>query len=238
MSAPVILLTRPQEDAAALARDLAAQGWSPLLWPLFEVVTLDDSVDLRGAQAVIFSSANAARRVAGAAIPALCVGEATAQAARASGFSDVRSADGDAAALLSLALKTLRAQAGPVVYARGETVAADIAGALRAAGHAPLEKVVYAARPATAAPLDVAAALAAGAVSVAAFHSPRAARLFAAFSAPWRDGLSACAAVAISENTASALAPLGFGRIVTAARPDGAAMMQAIADARPGGATM
>lgn len=238
MSAPVILLTRPREDAEALARDLAAQGWSPLIWPLFDIVTLGGGADLRGAQAVILSSANAARRVAPAPIPALCVGAATSEAARAAGFGDVRSADGDAAALLALAMETLRPQGGAVVYARGETVAADIAGALRAAGFAVREAVVYAARPATAAPPEIAAALAAGAVDAAAFHSPRAARLFATLSAPWRHGLSASAAAAISANAAAALASAGFARIVTAARPDGAAMMQAIADTRPSGATM
>lgn len=238
MSAPAILLTRPQAEAEKLARDLAAQGWRPMLWPLIEIVTLECASVPSGAQAVIFSSANAVRRVAPAPVVALCVGEATAEAARAAGFADVRSADGDAAALIALARGSLRAKEGPVLIARGENVAADIAGALVEEGFAVREAVVYAARPTRSAPPDIAAALAAGAVNVATFYSARTARIFAGFAAPWRSGLAACGAVAISARAAAELTPLGFGRIVTAERPDGAAMLRAIADARPSGATI
>ena len=237
MSAPRILLTRPRADSAALAQDLAAQGWRPLIWPLIEIETIAPSPDLRGAQAVIFSSANAARRAAPAAITALCVGAATARAARDAGFADVRAADGDAAALVRLACDALSPGRGPVVFARGETVAADIAGALRAAGFTVREAALYAARPATDAPPEIAAALGGGGVAAAAFYSPRTAQAFARLAAPWRAGLGACAAVAISANAAAPLAALGFGRILTADSSDAGAMLRAIAAARPPSAT-
>jgi len=233
VSAPAILLTRPQAESTALAQTLAPLGWRPLIWPLIAIETTGAAPELGGAQAVIFSSANAARRAHPAPIPALCVGAATARAAREAGFADVRDAGGDAAALLALALGALSPGDGAVIFARGETVAADLAGALRAAGFTVRESVVYAARQASAAPPKIAAALAAGAVAAAAFYSPRTAQIFARFAAPWRAGLGACAAVAISAAAAAPLRGLGFGRLLTAARPDGPAMLRAIADARP-----
>lgn len=233
MSAPAILLTRPQDESAALAETLAPLGWRPLVWPLIAIEATGAAPDLRGAQAVLFSSANAARRTNPAPIPAFCVGAATARAAREAGFADVRAAEGDAKALLALALGALGPGGGPVAFARGETVAADIAGALRAAGFTVRESVVYAARPATAAPPPVADALAGGAVAAATFYSPRTAQVFARFAAPWRAGLGACAGVAISAAAAAPLADLGFRRIVVADRPDGPAMLRAIAAARP-----
>lgn len=242
MSAPAILVTRPHPQAEALARELAAEGWRPLLWPLLEIVALGQPPDLGLAQALILSSANAARRCAPGAetnpapIPALCVGEGTAQAARAAGFSDARAAGGDAAALVALARASLDPAAGPLAFARGETVAADVAGALRAAGFTVEETVVYAARPATAAPDAIAAALRDGAVAAAAFYSPRTAAIFAALAQPWRAGLAGATAVAISAAAAAPLADAGFGAVIAAATPDAAGMRAAIAAARPSGA--
>lgn len=235
MAAPAILLTRPATQSRALAQTLAAEGWAPMIWPVLRIEPLARA-DPAGAQAVLLTSANAAAQTRPAAIPALCVGPATARAARAAGFSDVRSADGDAAALTALAVATLRPHDGPLVFARGAEVAGDVAGALRETGFHVIETVVYRAVPADAAPPDVDAALRCGRVAAAGFWSPRSAAAFAALARPWRDGLGATAAAAISDAAAAPLAGIGFGRLLIAPTPDGSGMCAAIAAARPSGA--
>ncbi|SEA46953.1 uroporphyrinogen-III synthase [Rubrimonas cliftonensis] len=236
--APSILITRPGPAAARLAEALSAEGWRPLLWPLHQIVDEGPPPDLSGCQAAFFTSANALRRATAGpgAPPAFCVGAATAAAARRAGFADVRSAEGDAAALARLAARALDPGAGALAFFRGRDVAADLAGALRAAGFAMREQVVYAAAQAGPPPPEVEAALRGGALSAACFYSPRAAARFAAFAGAWRAGLGCAAAVAISAAAAAPLADAGFGRVIVAERPDGAAMRAALAMARPWGA--
>ncbi len=228
MSGRVVLLTRPEPQSRALAATLAQDGFHPLIWPLLRIAPRGPAPALEDFQAVIVSSANAARRLPPTALPVLCVGAATAQAAREAGAEQVFSADGDAAALAALAARLLSPGAGPVLFARGEEVAGDPGAALTARGFDLRERVVYAARPARAAPKPVAAALAAGAVDVAAFYSPRSAAAFAARAAPWRRGLAATEALAISAAAAEPLAGLGFGGLRVAQAPNGAAMLAAL----------
>jgi uroporphyrinogen-III synthase len=236
---PTVLVTRPAGEAGPFAARLSAAGWRPLLWPLLEIVPSTADPDLEGAQAALLTSANAARAVAGrlgSRRPrALCVGAATARAAEAAGFAaETPEAAGDGAALAAWAAARLDPADGPLVFLRGAEVAGDPAGALRGAGFAVREQVVYAARPATAAPPAVDAALRAGEVDAAAFFSPRAAATFAALSAPWRAGLAGASAAAISPAAAGPLAGLGFARVTVAARPDAASVEAALAEALQG----
>lgn len=223
---PTILLTRPHEKGAALARVLEDAGWRALLWPLTAVETIAAPPDLSRAQAVLFTSAAAAERTGPAGIPAFCVGATTAAAARRAGFADVRDAAGDAAALAALICASLDPQAGPLVLARGADTAFDLAGALGAAGFSVTERVLYAAAPTGPAPARIAEALQCGAVDCALFYSPRAASLFAGRAAPWREGLSRAVAVAISRAVAAPLSQCGFGAVRVASAPTGAAMRE------------
>lgn len=68
------------------------------------------------------------------------VGDATAAAAEAQGLRAM-SAGGDAEALLALIARD--GARGPFLHLRGAHVAADVAGALRAAGHVARDAVVY-----------------------------------------------------------------------------------------------
>lgn len=236
--APSILITRPGTAAARLAEALAAEGWRPLLWPMHEIVDEGPPPDLSGCQAALFTSANALRRATAGpgAPPAFCVGAATAAAARRAGFAEVRSAEGDAAALARLAARALDPAAGALAFLRGRDLAADLAGALRAKGFAVREQVVYAAAEAGPPPPHVEAALRDGSLGAACFYSPRAAARFAALAGPWRASLGGAAAAAISSAAAAPLAEAGFGRVIVAERPDGPAMRAALAMARPWGA--
>jgi uroporphyrinogen-III synthase len=234
VSAPVILLTRPEAESTALAERLAAQGWQPLVWPLLAIVPRPVRPDTTGAQAVLLTSANAAR-----CLPAerlhplpplcLCVGNATAAAARAAGYRGVEATAGDGADLAEAVVARLDPAAGALVFLRGEEVAGDLAGTLRGAGFAVGETVVYAAEPAGPPPEPVAGALAAGAVAAVALYSPRSAAVFAAEARRFGPGLAATRAVAISAKAAAPLADLGLAGVSVARTPTQAGMLEAIA---------
>jgi uroporphyrinogen-III synthase len=224
------LLTRPEEDAAPLVRALAERGIETLLAPMLRIAPVAEAEKpladaLTGAQALLFTSANGARSFAAASarreIPVFAVGDATAAAARLAGFRSVVSAGGDVADLAALVAARLAPQHGALVHAAGSATAGDLAGALSAQGFTLRRVVLYEAQPATALPEAVAAALAAGAVDLALFFSPRTAAAFARLAAA--AGLApACGratALALSPAVAAALAALPWRAVVVAPKP-------------------
>ena len=142
MSKPAIrlLLTRPQAQARALAAQLRARGFAPLLCPMLDLVFLERRPPrLSPTAALAFTSANGvealkrsmarplwreacARRV-------FAVGEATAAAARAAGFRHIVEADGDAQAL---AAQLVRAAPPDVAHISGRAGAGALARHVRA----------------------------------------------------------------------------------------------------------
>ncbi|MFO7857020.1 MAG: uroporphyrinogen-III synthase [Paracoccaceae bacterium] len=230
---PVVLITRPEPGASELAAALAADGWAPIVSPVLRARGVAWDGGAGEAAALAFTSAAAARAAPGdpalRALPVWAVGEATAEAARAAGFTETRAGPSDAAALareIAAALPT----GAEVLHLRGRHGTAGFAEALEAAGLRVREGVVYEMRAAEA--LDEAAerALAAGAVRAAPVYSPRSARVLGRLAAPF--GLSGVTAVAISEATAAPLRDAGFGRVEIAEAPTGAAMRAAVARLR------
>lgn len=220
-----ILVTRPEPGAAETARRLAALGHTPVLAPA--LVLAARPLDIPPAtQAVLLTSRAAARALPPTAVPVLAVGEATAAEARARGCTDVRAAEGDAAALARLCAATLSPAKGPLLLAVGAGYAQDLAAALRAAGFRVLRRIAYAVQPAEALPGAALAALRHGDVTVALFFSPRSAEC--AIALLRRSGVAATAggitALALSARVAAAataaLAPLSWRAVQVAARPD------------------
>ena len=103
-----VLVTRPEPAASRTAARLRALGHEVVVAPLLIPRAVEWSVPPGDWQAVAFTSASAPD-LAGEALkslvhlPAYAVGEATATAARETGFTDVRPARGDASAVFSLA---------------------------------------------------------------------------------------------------------------------------------------
>lgn len=222
-----VLITRPEPGAAETARRVAALGWQPVLAPAL-LLAPRPCGPLAGAQALLLTSRAAARAVPPAALPVLAVGEATAAEARARGFTDVRAAEGDAAALAALAAATLSPAAGPLLLAVGAGYGAELAAALRTHGFRVRRRIAYAAAPAPALPEQAVAALRQGVIAAALFFSPRSAQ--AALALLGAAGLAATApgirALAISPRVAEVLAPLPWRRVEVAARPDQDALLQ------------
>jgi uroporphyrinogen-III synthase len=102
-----VLVTRPLPDGERTAAALRATGYDVLVAPLMQVKSI--AADLAGDwSAVIISSANAVRALDAPQItslskmPLFAVGQRSADAAGEAGFSDVRSANGDAHDLVHL----------------------------------------------------------------------------------------------------------------------------------------
>ncbi|MGM0585958.1 MAG: uroporphyrinogen-III synthase [Pseudomonadota bacterium] len=235
MSLPGLLVTRPEPGATDLARWAEAHGFRPVLSPVLHPVRLPAAPDLADIDAVILTSPAAARLAPAAPalrdLPCWCVGEATAEAARAAGFPAPRAGPSDAQALARLILAEAPAGAR-LLHLRGRHATAGFAEALRAGGLRLREAVIYEMRPAPALTAEAESALAAREIALAPVWSPRSARILAGLLAR-RFDLSATTALAISPAAAAPLRPAGFGRVAVAPAPTGAAMRDAMRAFRP-----
>src|ERR1700733_8459789 len=99
-----ILITRPIDDGEETARQLSLRGHESLIAPLMTVRFHDGpEVMLDNVQAILATSANGvralARRTQRRDVAVFAVGSQTAAQAQKLGFTEVKSADGDAEAL-------------------------------------------------------------------------------------------------------------------------------------------
>jgi len=236
-----VLVTRPEQDAAATAARLSDLGHTALITPLMEIrFVAGPPLDLEGVQALLMTSANGARALAARqagvdiALPVLAVGDATARAARDLGFADVASAGGDVDDLARLAAERLRPGDGALLHVAGSKVAGDLAGMLAKAGYIYRRSVLYDARPVTALPQAAQAAIAGGAAAGVLLYSPRTAALFRdLMRAAGLDGfVGNLTAFCLSANVA-ARAGAGWRRIAVAVRPTEQALMDAVAGWAP-----
>lgn len=181
-----LIITRPEEDARAVAAALGGLGHHPILAPLLTIrLRQPIGIPERAYQAVLITSANGARAIAGAAriaslqkARAFAVGSASAMAAYDAGFLSVFEAEGDVAALASSVQDLLRPEAGPLLYVSGSVTAGDLERALRQKGFDVDRLVAYDAVPAEALPEDCARALREGRADGVLLYSPRTAAIW------------------------------------------------------------
>ncbi len=230
-----LILTRPRrqsEDFAAAVAAALPGRFAVLVAPLFEIAPVAEGLDLGGAQGLVFSSANGVAefvaRSGERGLPAFCVGEMTAAAARGAGFV-AHSADGDVGDLARLVAAAYRPGAGDFLHVRGRQAAGDLVGLLAAAGVPARAAEIYEQAPLR---IDGAAAalLGAGGGAAVALFSPRSARLFAAQARDEGWPLGRVTAVSLSAAADAGLGGLGFGRRIVAAAPGRAGMLSALAE--------
>ena len=178
-----LLITRPQAEAEALSQRLAEMGHKALIEPMLTIRTLPDAVlELDAAAALLLTSANGVRALAGRAVDrgmlVLAVGEATAAAARAAGFTNVAAAGGDVVALAALVRKRLRPEDGVLVHVAGSAVAGDLAGDLGTAGYRVRRAVLYRAETSERLSEACRTALSSDEIDGVLFFSPRSAATF------------------------------------------------------------
>lgn len=205
-------------------------GYNPVLAPL--LVVQSRGVSLPPAdrvQAILVTSGNAIPLLPSThhSLPLLAVGEATAARARAAGFAQVSSADGDARALAGLTVRSCHPDRKPLLLVSGRGQGQGLASALRASGFRVVRRTVYAAVPVAVLPDDVRGAIEAGSVEAVLLFSAETARQCVRLlrGASLRDAVRSIEALAISQPTAMALRALPWRRIRVAERPNQDAML-------------
>jgi uroporphyrinogen-III synthase len=229
-----LLVTRPEPDGERTAEALRARGHEVLLAPMLRMQAVDFTVADERYEAVVMTSANATRALAGhpqlarlTALPALTVGRHTAEAARAAGFRHVHSAEGDQRELAAL----LRARFSntTLLYLAGEDRAGDLAGDLAASGICVHTAVAYRAVKVLHFPAEIEAALAEQSLDGVLHFSRRSAEAYAACVAQRGHALAPlhfCLSQAVSEPLVAA----GATGIRIAPRPEEAALLALLGD--------
>jgi uroporphyrinogen-III synthase len=219
----LVWITRAKPGAAETAERVAQLGSTPLIAPLTELKPLKPELDLSAAAALAFTSANGVRAFAHLThergLPVFTVGEATAEAARAAGFAEVRSADGDVGALAELIAAT---PCGPVLHPGAAEPAGDLAGALAQKGLPCRSLALYEAVDVE--PRD--ALLRWDEIEAVLVHSPRAARALAAL--VWDKPAPGMRAFCISPAAAEPLTDVPLESVAFAAFPNEAALLKFI----------
>lgn len=152
-----VLVTREPDASAATAARLEALGHEAVVAPLTRIVPVAGPRISGDVDAVLLTSPAAARILAARreaatlmALPLLAVGDRTAAAARAAGFSDVRSAAGDGEDLVRLAVATM--PGGRLLHAAAMQRARDYEDELARAGIRVVTVPIYEALAVTALP--------------------------------------------------------------------------------------
>ena len=227
-----VVVTRPQADSERTAAALRARGYEVLIAPLMRVAPV--KADLSGGWGgVIITSANAPGAIAGnparaalSKLPLFAVGQRTADAARAAGFSNVTSAGGDVRDLVRLVAERHADASAPLLYLAGEDRAADLVAEL--AVHAIAAEMVVVYRAVTAPfPPELTAALKAGAVDAVLHFSKRSAENYIAGArqAGIIEQAVAVRHLCLARPIAEPLTGAGAGSIGVAKRPDEAALI-------------
>ena len=233
-----ILVTRPREDAAALAGALEAAGHRVMPEPLLSIVILpaaEAPLDTTGLQALVFTSANGVRafaaRSALRALPVFAVGDATARLAEEMCFARVASAGGDVAGLAALVIRELDPRRGALLHPAASAVAGDLQGLLAAAGFELRRAVLYRAAAAEALSPACRAALEAGELDLVVFYSPRTAACFGRLveGSGLADALRSCRAACLSPAVAAQIEALPWAEVAAAARPDQESLLALVA---------
>jgi len=229
------LITRPRNEADALAALLARRGIVAIIEPMIEIVERDEILpDLGGIQAILCTSANGVRALTRTSsergIRVFTVGDATARAARTAGFREVESAGGDVEDLALLVSRRLRPLDGKLLHVAGSDVAGDLAASLRATGFAVERTVLYEARAADALSATTTRLIGNGEFDLALFYSPRSAAIFASLAkaAKLSAGLAATVAISISAGADAALGKLPFRARLIATAPTQVALLACV----------
>jgi uroporphyrinogen-III synthase len=217
-----VLITRPAASAEETAARVRELGFRPVIAPLLTIVPIPAKLP-EDAAAVLITSGNAVPELPPWARhrPVFAVGAATASRARQAGCIHVHSADGDAAALVTLVGESVPPY-GHILLLTGKDQGGTLAAALEQHFPGVIRCEVYEAMPVATLPDPARAALRTGELAAALFFSAETARCFirlvtAEHLEPAVRHTHACA---IGRAAAVALEALPWRQIRIAARPN------------------
>lgn len=219
-----VIVTRAEPGAGETAARLRAIGLTPVLTPMLslrvaEARPLEDAAKLSG---LVFTSANGVRvyadRTSERALPAWCVGPATAEAAHAAGFSDVHESAGNAVDLAKFIGANSSPSDKPLLHVANSAAAGTLKSTLEALGFNVAFAPLYEMQPAEATPPSLAKLLAETKPAIVLIHSAKGAAAFAKLLEAQNVGH--WSGVSISEPAGLPLAELGLGSVHVAETPN------------------
>jgi uroporphyrinogen-III synthase len=224
---PLVLNTRPDSDSADLLAELEARGYRHLSAPMLNIAfpAPDAPVKTTAYQAVIFTSANGVRAFAklydDRALPAYCVGDATARTCATYGFDEVYSANGDIHDLAALIRTKVDPGDGPLFHPAARKTAGDLGQMLLADGYQIDRQTVYEAQESKTVPKDVLQALRNHHIDAVLFFSPRTAETFVKLvhSYELEKDLAGTSAICLSPAVQSKISDLTWHRTRVASQP-------------------
>jgi uroporphyrinogen-III synthase len=223
-----LLVTRPEPDGERTAEKLRARGCHVVLVSLLRTETMIPDLGAGPWGALVITSANAARAIEQhprrgelMRLPLFAVGGRTASCARAIGFGNVASADGNQADLVRRIVAEYRDRA-PLLYLAGEDRSGDLVGDLAAHGLDLRIVVVYRATKVVILPPEAHAALAASQIDGVLHYSRRSAEAYldCAQAAGILDRALAPVHYCLSRQVAEPLLAAGARTVRTAPAPD------------------
>jgi uroporphyrinogen-III synthase len=228
-----VLVLRPQEDADRTARKLAARGHEAFVAPVLAIRQTGEAPPPGPFSAAILTSANAVPALASVHwerdVPVFTVGARTAATANAAGFKNVRTAEGDAAALSALVGASVPA-GGRLLHAAGRERKPEPDASLTEAGFTVSTWIAYEAVAAERLPPAAEDALREERLDAALHYSRRSAGValdlagVAGVAAPFL----ALAHICLSEDAAAPLRSGGATCLSIAERPDEEALLEAL----------
>lgn len=235
----LVIVTRAQPGADETAARLTRLGYTAIVSPALTITPIPETrlPDVQESDGLVFTSANGVRAFAEICrmrmVTAYCVGPATAAAAKAAGFEDIRNADGDSGDLADLIRAQVSNKAGRFLHIANEAAAGALVDDLRLAGFETLFLALYRAEPAPAlAPpaRDMILRRDAGAVLI---HSAKGAEAFGGLCREMDVDLQRFGVAAVSERAAAPLIGLSPWQIEIAERPNETALLEALGRVSP-----
>ncbi|MBS7706109.1 uroporphyrinogen-III synthase [Chelatococcus asaccharovorans] len=230
-----VLVFRPEAAARRTAARLAVLGHEAVLAPATRIVPLDTPRPEGPFVAIVVGSANSFVIAADdtiRAVPVIAVGERTAEVARARGFTDVESADGDRIAMAALARRRFPG-GGRALVLQGRDHKADTTALLADAGLTPVSWIVYAAEAVEALTSEAADALRMEQIDAVLHYSRRSAEVALTLveRANLRRPFFAASQLCLSPDVAEPLLRAGGRRIRVADAPREDALLAALNEA-------
>ncbi|MEM9939148.1 MAG: uroporphyrinogen-III synthase [Pseudomonadota bacterium] len=219
-----VIITRAHPGAEDTAKAVAALGFKSVLSPML-TLQRDTGIKLPAPErlaGLVFTSANGVRFYADAeqsrALPAWCVGPATAEAARLNGFESVHESAGDSVALAHFIAANTKPEARPLLHVANAAATGELKQTLDTLGFKTEFAPLYHALPVTSLPDETVDALAPGKRAILLIHSRKGADAFMA-AAKDVSLTSVCAAV-ISARAAAPLKAADMDKVEISEAPN------------------
>lgn len=233
MRTKTIVIARTAEDSEELAQFIRAHSYEPLVEPVLSVEYLNPPMpDLRGDEALIFTSANGvqgwAAKTAVRTNPVYAVGRNTADEAMKLGFSTIETAAGTVEDLVQMLKNPLKTTLISPIYVRGEQISQDLVQILGENGLKCREIVVYRTNPAENLSVNLLRGLDDREIAAIMFFSSKGAQVFAELIEQYgrENRLRPTKALCISEAVLKSLSVLPFRERLVADKPDRYGMMK------------